>query len=329
MTATGNSDEKHAKNEACEAAQRDQAEATPDSEGNCQPGRNCSTGGPYDLAVTKARESCDPNQSPKPSKFIYQTQSGTVVYKWNRQRWVRGVPQITRSWINTEPSEKLLPCKILEPPYPEHYQYNRTVHPKDEPARTLPVCTTEKVCLAPPPMPHRYTEQTVTFSQVTHVLSCERTETIRVPVKDEKSPGNAEGNEKSPKQVLPNATLGGEAFQVRAFMVGNPKQREAERLVRLSLWQKAAPANPLEPLRELGGFALAQSEYFYDDEGAAGERGAWMWNMNWRARLVRFASPSDDNAKAGLRKMCGKHIEAAECDRMLRVADLWNDLILH
>jgi hypothetical protein len=37
----------------------------------------------------------------------------------------------------------------------------------------------------------------------------------------------------------------------------------------------------------LSRFSAAQAEYYYDHDGSEA-RAEWMWNMKWRARLVRL-----------------------------------------
>lgn len=325
MAPTEAGEEKNARSALCDEADAERAEAEPDAEGNCQQGHDCSVGGPYDRAVTAAREQCDPNATPKPQGFRYQTQTGRVTYTWKLGRWVRGTPWVSRSWVNDEPT-KTLPCQSVVVFPKVTYKYHRTVHPEGGSAEVLPACTDEQAPKHPPPRGSKDVTETVSFTQITHILSCERKETIHVPVTEDKSPGEADDNEKSPKRVLADATMGGEHFQVRALMQGGSEQRESQRLVRLGQWGKPDPTNPLESLRSLGGFTFAQAEYFYD--GGQG-RDEWMWNMNWRARLVRFAMPEENDAKDSLQEVCAKHIEADACEKMFATVGDWNDLLVH
>jgi hypothetical protein len=200
------------------------------------------------------------------------------------------------------------------------------VHPDGGIAEVIPACSDETAPGYTPSKGSKDVTETVKFTQVTHVLSCERKELIRVPVSEDQSPGKVDGNSKSPKRVLGDATLGDEHFQVRAVIQGSVEPREAQRLVRLGQWGKPDPVNPLERLRDLGGFTFAQAEYFYDREQG---RDAWMWNMYWRARLVRFDMPKDDDAKDRLRAICSTYINDAACDRELDVAADWNELLVH
>jgi hypothetical protein len=182
----------------------------------------------------------------------------------------------------------------------------------------------------------------VGFTQVTHILSCERKEKIRVPVTESQSPGKVDENTKSPQRVRGDAQMGGEVFQVRSLMLGNTEQRESQRLVRLAQWGKVDPGNPLEDLRKLGGFSFAQAEYFYDGDekirknglwgmggGESPDRSAWMWNMKWRARLVRFSMPKENEAKDGLASACSEHLKPVTCNQLLDTITEWNELLIH
>jgi hypothetical protein len=318
-------DEKNATSALCAEADAERQAAEPDEYGRCKHGYDCSLGGPYDRTVIAAREQCDPNSIPKPKTYRYQTETGRVTYTWKNSRWVRGTPEITKSWVNEEPTKKL-PCAVSGIFPRLVYQYNRNVHPNAQSAEVLPACSDEHAPRYTPPKGSNNITETVKFTQVTQVLSCERKETIHVPVSEDKSPGKVAENTKSPKRVLGDAKLGDEHFQVRALMQGSTELRESQRLVRLGLWGKPDPTNPLESLRELGGFSLAQAEYFYD--GREG-RDAWMWNMNWRARLVRFAMPKDVDAKDRLQSVCAEHIDAKSCKKLLDTVADWNELLVH
>jgi hypothetical protein len=317
--------EKDAQSVLCEAAEAEIEDAKPGEDGGCQPGHDCSTGGPYDRAVTKAREVCDPSGSPKPKAYRYQTQGGSVVYTWDGTRWVRGEPKLLRGTVNEEPTN-VPPCGTIRNFDSVSFNYNRIVHSADHPQEVRPVCSSEVVPNIVLPRSAKGTTKTVGFTQITHVLSCERKEKIRVPVTDSRSPGKVDENTKSPKRVRGDAQMGGEVFQVRSLMLGSTEQRESQRLVRLAQWGNVDPANPLENVRKLGGFSFAQGEYFYDD---AQERSAWMWNMKWRARLVRFSMPTEDEAKEGLTSACSDHLEPGTCNKLLDTITEWNELLIH
>jgi hypothetical protein len=341
-------DEKAATSEECRRADAENRAAEPDASGNCQSA--CEVGGPYDQAVTNARQMCDPSRNPRPKQYRYQIQEGKVDYAWNGSQWQRLEPHFVKSYVNEAPNDTP-PCSDVPSssnglgetaeipvmsvdgiccgiPTPRGFLvgYNQTVRRVTEPNRVLPVCTNECAPQLRPPEWEKNPLRTVAFRQVTHILSCERNERVSVPVKDEKSPGETNGDAKSPKKVMADASLGSEQFQLRAIVVGDMRLRESARLVRLGLWRTPDPNNPLERLRELGGFSLAQSEYFYD---AAGGRDAWMWNMNWRARLRRFELPNTLDAASRLRAKCSLGIAGSRCAKLLNLIADFNELLVH
>ncbi|MGC4068884.1 MAG: hypothetical protein QM784_30420 [Polyangiaceae bacterium] len=205
------------------------------------------------------------------------------------------------------------------------------MHPISDPNRVLPVCTNECSPRKPPGKDEVAPTRTVRFRQVTHVFSCMRQEQLPVDVHLEKQSPNSEakrgGNKKSPKAVKAHVSLGGEPFQVRALVVATGKGRESSRMVRLGLWGRPSPESSLERLKNLGGFAFAQAEYYYDgDDG----RDAWMWNMNWRGRLKRFELPKADKGYEALEDACRREARSGKnCSQVLQVLKDWQELLVH
>jgi hypothetical protein len=143
----------------------------------------------------------------------------------------------------------------------------------------------------------------VEYDEVTHILGCVTEVKETVNVTDAESGGNGKG----PKKVEERVELGGEDFLIRSFVREDLRKLESRRLVRLSLWAEPDPENPLSALRQLSDIAFAQAEYFYDGDEP---REAWMWNMKWRARLVRFRLPTDSQSLEGLQRACGPNCGA-------------------
>jgi hypothetical protein len=332
--------------------------ARPDELGNCDrtvvyKGATCGPGSPFEQVIAQARIECDPTGSPSPSNFVYQQQEMVVVYNWDGARWVRGTPEAVSSARVPSLSDGNVTSKPPAPCGPSEVGptvaegYNTKVHPDDDPNATLPVCSTE---MAPAEPIVQYTRdgvgnlvqvpvppETVRFTQVTNIFSCEKHEVVKTQPGNATSPGSEDTKGKAPKCIKKDAQLGNEEFQVRGLVLGNQQQRGSARLVRLGLWGGAAPGNPLEHLRELGGFAVAQAEYFYVDaendveESGHGGRGKWLWNMNWRARLKRFELPADADARRRVRGLCSgiSGTATTECSRILNAIDDWSDLLVH
>lgn len=329
--------------------------AKPDAEGNCRRepefggDANCGENSPYEQVVAQARAECDPSKNPRPFNYAYQLQKMRVKYHWDGKRWVRGRPEVLASSLvhEADGTKPPSPCGRQDPWHVGDWAtiaegYQRKLHPDDDPITYLPVCTTE----APPtevPAP-RYglsregksielpvEPEQVTFLQVTNILSCQQTREVKLLQGNASSPGSKGGGKKAPKRIRHDVSLGAEELQIRALVLANQQQRESARLVRLGLWGKPDPNNPLERLRQLGGFAVAQAEYFYQTTG--GETGdndtdKMMWNMNWRARLRRVQLPTSEAASNNFREVCVGTL-GAKCSSVLDVIDDWSDTLGH
>lgn len=302
----------------CEKSAAHQQAAKPDEyTGACRAGEDCSIHGPYETRVALARDQCDPTRQPKPHRYIYQKRRVTVEYEYTDPGWKRLEPK----YEEPRRMESLLP-----PCGPYHVSptvaegYNRVVRLSNDVEEVLPVCSTEELsALDFPDQALKGDRVTVEYEEVTHILGCvtQVQETIKLA---DAEPGGKGGANKSPKRVEKQVTLGDEAFQLRSLVHDDLARLEARRLVRLALWGRKPPDAPLSTLRPLGSFGFAQAEYFYD---GAEDREAWMWNMRWRARLVRFRVPSDPATFDGLTKGCGDN-----CGVLSTLGELEN-LIAH
>jgi hypothetical protein len=155
-----------------------------------------------------------------------------------------------------------------------------------------------------PRLPVQGEEQIVQFTEVTHLLGCTREvrETVQISkAKDKEASG--EGDKKSPKRVKKELKLGDESFQIRAMSSKEFAQVAVERVVATARFNdKQNAKNPLEGLSQLASYSYAQAEYFYDGSGK--DRAAWMWNMNWKARLKRFRLPKKLEDKMQFNAAC-------------------------
>jgi hypothetical protein len=134
---------------------------------------------------------------------------------------------------------------------------------------------------------------TLEYEAVKHVYACsikvERE--LEVP-EDWQRPPRRDDDRRAPYKLEEGVTLGDETFQIRGFVgLGRlPSARAAEGL-RVAAWQRDLGAERWVGLaRPLGRFSLAQAEYYYDHDGSE-PPAEWLWNMKWRARLVRFTLP--------------------------------------
>lgn len=283
--------------DACLRSRADEEEGKPDDNtGGCRHSTDCSNDGPYAERARLAREQCDPEKSPVPYAYWYQRREGHVSYEWNGKRWNRGEPAYTSSVrVGGDDGVWAVPCgrngEVA-------HGYRKVRTSSDEPGRIFPVCTTEKAPFLPPEHGVAGTTSEAPFTEVTEILGCRKVIRESIPVETGKQAEG--GNDKAPKELLSDATLGDENFQIRALMVGQPDLGEARRIVQITNFGHDKLENSVEKLSGLTGMAVAQAEYFYD--GSDG-RGAWMWNMSWRARLRRFSLPKSSTLD-DLRKAC-------------------------
>lgn len=283
--------------DACLRSKTDEEEGKPDSDtGACRRNTDCGNDGPYAERARLAREQCDPAKTPAPYAYWYQRREAHVSYEWNGKRWIRGEPVYTSSVrVGGDDGVWAAPCgKNGE--VARGYRKVRTT--SDEPGQILPVCSTEEAPFLPPEHGVAGTTSETRFTEVTEILGCRKV--IREPIPVETGDQAESGGDKVPKELLSDATLGDENFQIRALMVGQPDVGEARRIVQITNFGHDKLENSVEKLSGLTGMAVAQAEYFYD--GSDG-RGAWMWNMSWRARLRRFSLPKSSTLD-DLRKGC-------------------------
>lgn len=283
------------------SADEERTNAPDEKTGNCPVGGDCELGGAYDTRVTKARVECSPTLSPPPFEYWYQERPGHVDYVWTGLFWKRQEPtyDATVRRGGKEHGVAQAPCG------PEHYRMK--VHPGDDVNEINPVCSTEQAPEIPTLLPARGTVHHSDFVEVTQILGCRRKVLEDIPI-DAGEQATDSSNTKSPKVLAGDATLGDENFQIRGIVEGDRAAQQALSVVRLALWAKPDPTDPLANLTRFTNLATAQAEYFYDSNES---RDAWMWNMKWRARLRRFRMPEGDLGQ--VQDHCGKVLDSAVC----------------
>jgi hypothetical protein len=288
--------------DVCSRSTEHQQAAKPDEiTGACAAGQDCSVDGPYETRVALARDQCDPTRKPAPFKYYYQQRHASVEYEWTGELWKRLEPQYEEP-RRVEKSRPPCGPHQVSPLVAEGY--NRVVREGSDTNEIRPVCSTDH----PPVLAPRQTVQKgdrikVEYDEVSHILGCvtEVKETMKVA--DAESGGNG-GDSKSPKKLEADVELGEEDFQIRSLVRDDLDKLKSRRLVRLALRDRPDPENPLSALRQFSNVGFAQAEYFYD---GVEDREAWMWNMKWRARLVRFRLPVDTGTLESLQSICGSN----------------------
>lgn len=306
---------------ACEESQRDESDAEPDkTTGNCQAGHDCGLHGPYDAHVELARAQCEPHIQPTPEKYMYQEQIVNVEYRWNGTRWVRSAVSYETPRYRTEGRQ---PCGSSNQPPLVSGDYNTIVRTSNDVNEVLPVCSNESLLTPGIPSWNRTEPHYIRVTEVRHILGCQREEKVPVDLSGVQPAKESGSNDKAPKRMAQNVTRWAEDFQIRAFLHADFGADSADRIVKLSLWNRAAPREPNALFRELGKFSVAQAEYFYD---GAEEQPEWMWNMKWRARLRRFRMPGDASNELlnGVRTALG-----STSDTLLDQLGNINNLVAH
>lgn len=91
-------------------------------------------------------------------------------------------------------------------------------------------------------------------------------------------------------QVLEDAEMGDDNFQVRSYMKGNYSFETRQEGVSIANWGRTSGAAAVDgSMKELAKWSFAQAEFYFDDDMDERE---WLWHMMWRARLRRFRLPS-------------------------------------
>jgi putative Flp pilus-assembly TadE/G-like protein len=182
-------------------------------------------------------------------------------------------------------------------------------NPRD-PTTVIPVCSFERPepALGGRTPPRLGATTTLEYDAVKHIYGCS-TRVVReleIP-EDWQRPTAANTERRSPQKLEEGVALGDETFQIRGFVLfGRPASARAEKGLEVAAWHRAlAPERWLLLARPLGRFSLAQAEYYYDHDGSE-PAAEWLWNMKWRARLVRFSWPERQRAvKASSNELAG------------------------
>ncbi len=193
--------------------------------------------------------------------------------------------------------------------------WNRVVEQLNEPPHVLPVCSMRAQALQGlPPIPsvlngedpHRpppsfdQGPHTLRYQAIKHVYGCSEKATITMEMPGDWDPqtGASDGSDKSPQKMIPDIELGTGDFQMRGIAIagGDGRPTRPENKLNVSAFHREVDTEEWIPFaRGAGRINIAQAEYYYNHKGGDDrERDQWMWNMKWRARLVRFRMPGGD-----------------------------------
>jgi len=285
--------EENAETPACLEVKVDWEASKPDAvSGECV--TRCGYDEPYETMARKAREACEPGKNGYAKEYTWQEATVETTWLYAHERWS----------IKEQRLDRLHFHKTEHPPCGFMGTIDRAVWNQDSGPReqehpsflcgqgqppNVDVPREGQTWVAPP------------FQAALRVFSCvfEKRKTLDTAEASEQFE-SGQGEERSPHRVQ-DVELGSEAFQVRSIAFG-PAVGPGPALdgVRLALMGKES-SGPEQTLFDVGEvfnrFSIAQAEYFYDGDEDT-QREDWLWEMRWRARMVRVRLPTDEEKQA-------------------------------
>lgn len=264
---------------------------------------------PYVMGMRLAVEQCKPKSlggSGALLAFQWLEQKMTRTYRYDGTAWME-VPGDRRSqsmvYVQRAASDEAYPCG---PKGIVDDGYDATLSPKFV-CEGNPVCEDTLVpeggraapCDRSPPKGAHPGVFRETMTQVIAIIGCGRRlppgKEEQVPPVDLKKEMAGSGKNLNPFRLQSDLMLGGSDFQLRAVSLDHQGKKggppdTAVGLVRLPAFSPADSGSVANNLAELGRFAFAQAEYYFDWTGLTGasDRAEWMWHMGWRARMRPF-----------------------------------------
>lgn len=269
---------------ACSHVERDEAQSSPSSDGECR--ERCGPSGPFEERVQQAREQCDPRASAGLRGF--QWSERTVTLRKTRNGGLERVRESATRMIREPKWSGVFPCGG------DRAQYSRSYEPKVHPDGGRAVAP---VCAGDPRAVDGGKELEVV--EVVHIFQCVLTEKKVIEMKG--PPVNA-GNagDESPMRVTKDVSAGSEDFQIRGVGLVESGNSWKDKVVEATAYSRAV-ADSDQKLTSLGRMALSEAEYGFDGSAASA---AWMWTAQWTAHLARVRAPARASVTAGFVAAC-------------------------
>jgi hypothetical protein len=277
--------------ESCREAEAAWERSSPGSDGGCR--NECGPSGAYARRARLARKECAPGEDGMPyTAYSWREQSVRVHLLLQEGRWVEldRSPQGPSRLVGPTKGSTVHPCGSSNALYSRRWSMSG------------PLCEESWVPTS------GATEDFVVIVEVQEVFGCQRNETVSIEPDDDGTEDAAarreaqSGRTHSPQRIETGVALGDEDFLLRVVALAPPSDGAGSG-ARVAGWGREVKS-PISGVPRIG---VAQSEYFYD--GAA-SRDEWMWNMVWRARLVRVTWPESsstsgsDVSAEGLQRAC-------------------------
>ena len=193
---------------------------------------------------------------------------------------------------------------------------------QSEPEKVQPVCTKKLAAMKdklPSPIPERTLDgkpppgfegefDLPEYDTVKQVYGCTVHDDLPVVFpKEWASQGSSGGDDKAPQKMEEGAALGSGDFQIRGFALlldGELRSKKVDKQLGHAAFERQIESEEWVTLaRNSGRIMVSQAEYYFNHDGVTYEKVYdWMWHMDWRARLVRFRLPGDDEDQNDSRK---------------------------
>lgn len=282
----------------CERATQDLNDAKPnETTGQCDHSYLCGYDDPYERHARMARSQCEPRPGFHPYKYYWQSVTVDSIWVYRGTRWIEQSHTIDESSYTNISARTKPPCGPGGTVNDKEWNLDSGHSSQKDPDF---LCA-EKVEISTPLPPIEGQKISKSYTAALRLFACVTKETTSIEVGEEGDSFGQEGSEdKSPHRVEEDIELGDEAFQVRAISFGpEVGPGYAKDGVRVSLLgRKTSPGSNVgyEVGQIFGRFSIAQAEYYFH-AGERDKREDWLWEMNWRARLVRVRMPNNEEKK--------------------------------
>lgn len=286
--------EEDAESDRCQEVSADWEASKPNPvTGECL--MRCNYDDPYEALARKARVDCEPGVNGYAKEYVWQEATVETTWIYTSKRWA----------VREQHLDQLTYHKTARPPCGLMGTIDRATwnHDSGDRAQDHPdfLCGGES---RSPNIEEPREGQTWSAPPVQaalRVFSCvfEKKESVDLAEETQKFGGD-QGDERSP-QRMQDVELGSETFQVRSIAfgpaVGPGKALDGVRVALMGKEPAAMEQTVFDAAQVFNRFSIAQAEYFYDgDENAKKED--WLWEMRWRARMVRVRLPTNEEKQA-------------------------------
>jgi hypothetical protein len=322
--------------ERCDALRAQRQQALPDERGDCRPSEDCSVAGPYEAMIALAREQCKPDPNRPLGGYRWQQKKISIELEWTGEGWneLNRNEEPGRILPLNEQGSEFAPCGTDPGALGEDWQ--ERVHPSGDVSEVNPVCVEDHENQLPTTIGLQAgSRHRVSYEAVTQIFGCTQTKAIRVPLgPNTASPTGDSSSEREPYRVINDVQLGTEDFQLRALAVADDLNPAPANVIQLAAWKRCEDedcAGLAHAAAALSRFSAAQAEYYYDHDGSEAHS-EWMWNMKWRARLVRLGPFADDQLDSGVaspQSLCTAMPNAEGCGEAAASLRLLSEVSLH